>query len=127
MDRRKFLKLGSLAAGLAVAPAVLSAQAVSGTFDLTIEPVDSEMIDGQFVFSLLFFDRSAEGRPILEVTEGDAVTINVTNLDSRAHGFGITGIAGASIASIPPGGKGTVRFTAPAGGSYLYLDPTQAR
>jgi hypothetical protein len=126
MDRRKFLKLGSLAAGLAVAPAVLSAQAVSGTFDLTIEPVDSEMIDGQFVFSLLFFDRSAEGRPILEVTEGDAVTINVTNLDSRAHGFGITGIAGASIASIPPGGKGTVRFTAPAGGSYLYLDPTQA-
>lgn len=126
MDRRKFLKFGSVAAGLAAIPAMASAQATSGLFDLTIEPVDSEMIDGQFVFSLMFFDRSAEGRPILEVTEGDMVTINVTNLDTRPHGFAITGIPAASIANIPPGGKATVRFAAPVGGSYMYLDPTLA-
>lgn len=127
MDRRKFLKIGSVAAaGLAAAPTMVAAQTVSGVFDLTIEPVDSEMIDGQFVFSLMFFDRSAEGRPILEVTEGDVVTVNVTNLDTRPHGFAITGIPAATIANIPPGGKGTVRFTAPIGGSYMYLDPTLA-
>lgn len=127
MDRRKFLKIGSVAAaGLAAAPTMVAAQTVSGVFDLTIEPVDSEMIDGQFVFSLMFFDRSAEGRPILEVTEGDVVTVNVTNLDTRPHGFAITGIPAATIANIPPGGKGTVRFTAPIGGSYMYLDPSLA-
>lgn len=126
MDRRKFLKVGSFAAGLIVAPAMTPAQTATGVFDLTIEPVDSEMIDGQFVFSLMFFDRSAEGRPIMEVTEGDIVTISVSNLDSRPHSFAITGIPAASIANIPPGGKGTVRFTAPAGGSYMYLDPSLA-
>lgn len=127
MDRRKFLKIGSVAAAsLAAAPTMVSAQTASGVFDLTIEPVDSEMIDGQFVFSLMFFDRSAEGRPILEVTEGDVVTVNVTNLDTRPHSFAITGIPAAAIANIPPGGKGTVRFTAPVGGSYMYLDPSLA-
>lgn len=126
MDRRKFLKFGSVAAGMALAPTMASAQTTGGVFDLTIEPVDSEMIDGTFVFSIMFFDRSAEGRPILEVTEGDIVTISVSNLDSRPHGFAITGIPAASIASIPPGGKATVRFTAPVGGSYMYIDPTLA-
>lgn len=126
MDRRKFIKLGSAAATLAMAPTMAQAHATGGVFDLTIEPVDSEMIDGQFVFSLLFFDRSAEGRPILEVTEGDIITVNVSNLDSRPHGFSIPGIATATIAAIPPGGKGTVRFTAPRAGSFLYIDPTLA-
>jgi hypothetical protein len=126
MDRRKFLKVSSVAAGAAALPSMASAQATGGVFDLTIEGVDSEMIDGVFVFSLMFFDRSAEGRPILEVTEGDIVTINVTNLDTRPHGFGIPGIPTASVASIPPGGKATVRFTAPVGGTYMYIDPTLA-
>lgn len=126
MDRRKFLKVSSVAAGAAALPSMANAQAKGGIFDLTIEGVDSEMIDGVFVFSMMFFDRSAEGRPILEVTEGDIVTINVTNLDIRPHGFGIPGIPTASVASIPPGGKATVRFTAPIAGSYMYIDPTLA-
>ncbi|CAN1548541.1 Twin-arginine translocation pathway, signal sequence, bacterial/archaeal [Sphingomonadaceae bacterium] len=126
MDRRKFLKVSSVAAGAAALPSMASAQAKSGIFDLTIEGVDSEMIDGVFVFSMMFFDRSAQGRPILEVTEGDIVTINVTNLDTRPHGFAIPGIPTASVASIPPGGKATVRFTAPVGGTYMYIDPMLA-
>ena len=126
MDRRKFLKVSSVAAGAAALPSMASAQAKSGIFDLTIEGVDSEMIDGVFVFSMMFFDRSAQGRPILEVTEGDLVTINFTNLDTRPHGFAIPGIPTASVASIPPGGKATVRFTAPVGGTYMYIDPMLA-
>lgn len=126
MDRRKFLKVSTVAAGAAALPSMASAQTTGGVFDLTIEAVDSEMIDGVFVFSLMFFDRSAEGRPILETTEGDIVTINVTNLDTRPHGFAIPGIPAASVASIPPGGRATVRFTAPVGGTYMYIDPTLA-
>ena len=126
MNRRKFLMVSTVAASLATIPGMASAQAANGVFDLTIEPVDSEMIDGQFVFSLMFFNKSAEGRPILEVTEGNVVTINISNLDTRPHGFGIPGIPTASIASIPAGGQATVRFTAPVGGSYMYIDPTLA-
>ena len=126
MNRRKFLMVSTVAASLASIPGMASAQAANGVFDLTIEPVDSEMIDGQFVFSLMFFNKSAEGRPVLEVTEGNVVTINISNLDTRPHGFGIPGIPTASIASIPAGGQATVRFTAPVGGSYMYIDPTLA-
>ena len=67
MDRRKFLKTSVVTLGAAALPAMAAAQTIGGTFDLTIEAVDSEMIGGVFVFSLMFFDRSEEGRPILEL------------------------------------------------------------
>lgn len=126
MQRRQFLVYGA-AWGSALALGA-DARAQTGSAieaALTIEPVDAEMIDGVSVFMVVFF--SAGGpRPVLRATEGDSVTLTIRNNDSRAHGFAIPGVPGASIASILPGREELVRFTAPRGGTYLYLDPTLA-
>ena len=114
-------------AGAALLPSVAEAQVSSGNvIELFIDQVDAEMIDGTFVFSLMFFDAIEEGRPVVRVTEGEGVTISVTNLDTRPHGFAISGIPTASIADIPPGATAEVSFVAPVGGSYMYYDPTLA-
>ena len=94
----------------------------SGPIRLVIEPVDNEMIDGYICYMLAFFQDGDKPRPVLRVTEGDAVTVEVTNNDYRPHAFRITGISGATISAIPPGGTGTCSFTAPVGGTYLYYD-----
>lgn len=126
MERRRFLQYG--AAGAAVMLLGEDALAQTGAIvraTLTIEPADVEMIDGEAVFMLLFI--SAQGvRPMIRATEGDRVTLTIYNNDARAHGFAITGVPAASIASIPAGGSRAVTFTAPRGGTYLYLDPTRA-
>lgn len=125
MKRRKFLELGC--AGTVVAamsPGIAWSQ--GRTIDLTIEPVDNEMIDGTFVFMLAFFHNGERPRPVIRAREGATLTITVRNLDSRPHAFAITGIPTASIPPIAPGALASVTFVAPVGGSYIYYDPSNA-
>lgn len=124
MQRRQFLQYGAACGAALVLASESRAQSLV-TASLTIEPVDVEMIDGVRVFMLLFYAAGA-ARPVLQATEGDRVRIVVRNNDSRPHGFAVPGVAGASIASIAAGQTREVIFTAPRGGSYLYLDPTLA-
>lgn len=126
MQRRQFLRYGA-ACGAAL---LLAGEAAAQTgalvsASLTIEPADVEMIDGQRVFMLLFYGAGG-ARPVLRAREGDRLRIVVRNNDRRAHGFAVHGVAGASIPTIPAGETREVIFTAPQGGTYLYLDPTLA-
>ncbi len=124
MRRRQFLKYGAAAASsLLLAPDALAQSLVR--VSLAIEAVDAEMIDGEVVFMLLFFS-AGRPRPVIRVTEGDSVQFTIANNDTRAHGFSIPGAPGATISSIPAGASRSVTFTAPRGGTYLYLDPTRA-
>lgn len=98
-------------------------------YDLDIEPVDVEMIDGKKVYMLLYYrsgSGSSEPRPVLTATEGDRVTIRVRNKAPEPHRFQIPGITGAAISQIAPGKTREVTFTAPVGGTYMYLDPLNA-
>lgn len=131
MHRRQFLQYGTLGAAALMAPQMVLAQTAPTLTEikLEIEPVDAELIDGTVVYMLVFArsGSSSDVRPILRVTQGDTITITVRNRDEReAHGFAIRGIPPAVIASIPPNEERSVTFTAPIGGTYLYLDPTRA-
>jgi Multicopper oxidase len=128
VQRRRFLQLGAFGAAAMLAPPWSAGFAAStGTqFALTIDSVDAEMIDGTIVYMLIYFLNNSEPRPVIRVTEGDTISIAVTNSDSKPHGFAITGIPDASLAALAPGETATVTFTAPVGGSYLYIDPVNA-
>lgn len=134
MRRREFLKYGAGMAVLAgaVGPTVLlpsRARAASLSFTLVIREVEVELIDGNHVFALAFAGQSTSASvpgPVLRVTEGDLVTITVQNDTPTPHAFAITGVPDASTANIAPGARATARFTAPVGGTYMYLDPANA-
>ena len=126
MNRRQFLAYGGVGAAVS-ASTTAYAQSASTVFDLTIEPVDVEMIDGRVLYQLLFYSAVTPApRPVLRMREGERVTVRVRNNAPEAHGFAIPGVSGSSIAAIPPGQTGQATFTAPRGGTYLYLDPTNA-
>lgn len=128
MDRREVLQYGLLggAASLAFPTNAMSATLA---FDLSIEAVDVEMIDGQIVFMLLYYGM-ANGvrapRPVLRARQGDTVTFSVRNNSQTRCGFSIPGVPAATINNIDPGQTGVVTFTAPRSGSYLYIDHTNA-
>lgn len=124
MRRRQFLAYGAASAAALMLGTEASAQA-QVRVALRIEPVDAEMIDGEIVFQLLFFGESGV-RPVIRATEGDSVQLTVFNNDTRAHGFTVRGVPGASISSIAAGRSRSVTFTAPRGGTYLYFDPLRA-
>lgn len=132
MNRRKFLAYGMFGAATSVAAATIPATAQTAStivYELDIEPVDVEMIDGVRVYMLLYYSRGSgtpTPRPMLTATEGDRVTVRVRNNAPEAHRFQIPGVTGASISSIAPGRTREVTFTAPVGGAYLYLDPLNA-
>jgi FtsP/CotA-like multicopper oxidase with cupredoxin domain len=129
MERRKFLKLGFAGSAAALAPSALWSQPGSGggRIELSIEPVDAEMIDGKIVYMLLFFRGPDLPRPVLRVREDDPIEIAILNNDTLPHGFAITGIPAATQATpIAPGETRVITFTAPQGGSYIYYDPTDA-
>jgi hypothetical protein len=128
MRRRRFLQLSAL--GGATALAVPVGKSLGATLNtniaLTISPVSVEMIDGTHVFMLLYFLDNVTPRPVLRVGEGDVITVTITNADTRTHGFSIPGIVGATIPAISAGATASVTFTAPMGGSFLYVDPYEA-
>jgi hypothetical protein len=128
MRRRRFLQLGALGSAAALsAPVTESFGSTTRTdFVLTIVPTSVEMIDGTHVYMLLYFLDNLSPRPVIRVNEGEQISIAVTNMDTRAHGFAIPGIPGATIPAIAPGSTSALVFTAPAGGSFLYVDPYEA-
>ena len=128
MERREFLKLGAVgttAALLAPANRAFAAD-TQRNFSLVIKPAMASMIDGTEVYVLVYCLDGVTAHAELRVTEGNPITIAVTNTDIAPHGFAIPGIPGANIPMIEPGSTGTVTFVAPGGGSYLYVDPYMA-
>ena len=125
MKRREFLKLGG--AGV-VATGALSGTAQGQlapiTIDLTINSSRAMLIDGKYVNVLAFSSLTISTRvpgPVLRVTEGDRVIVNVTNMRPESHRFEIGGIPGSKL-DIAANATGTVQFTAPGAGTYLYYD-----
>ncbi|MBI2354943.1 MAG: multicopper oxidase domain-containing protein [Deltaproteobacteria bacterium] len=132
MNRRDFLKTGMAGlAFLSLKTLGCSSSNSSGylgtTFDLTIGAALFEMIDGRTVFMWTFEDPQAGPRmpgPVIQLTEGETARIFVTNTLGENHAFAIPGVAESGV--IPPGETAVVTFTAPAAGTYLYLDPLNA-
>ena len=96
-------------------------------FNVTMAAALFEMVDGQTVFMWSFTDPQGVPRmpgPVFEVTEGEVIRVNVTNGLAESHAFAIPGVAESSV--IAPGTTVAVTFTAPAAGTYLYLDPLNA-
>ena len=130
MKRRSFLKVG--AAGGAVAAVGLSpvrtrasATITETDFELVIEEAEMQLIDGTAVYTLQFFRGFENASPEMRVMEGDEITITVTNNDHRPHTFVIHGVPGSNIPTMRPGQTRMTTFTAPAGGTYMYLDPSE--
>lgn len=83
-----------------------------------------EMVDLTLAPMWLFDDGTSPRfpGPVIYVTEGDEVFIDVTNaLPIGQHAFAIPGVVDSG--PIAPGETRTVSFPAPAAGTYLYLDP----
>lgn len=122
----------------------------AGFADLTLEmiEVDAEMADQRMLpmwaFRLVADDESLDDDgiylpripgPALVALEGDRVRLRIINDISRggAHGFAIPGVTltvnGENVTevTIPENDDGVVvEFTAPAPGTYMYLDPLNA-
>ncbi len=149
MLRRDFLRYGGAGLVTAGAGGAFGSSSVLATcdpalaacsFNLEIRDLTIEMIDGQ-KFRHLAFRRLSSGSgsvpdnsprvpgPVLRVLEGQTVTITIRNQRPEPHAFQIPGVgpsgAAVSTGSIPGnGGIGSVTFTAPVAGTYIYLDPS---
>ncbi|WP_158045292.1 multicopper oxidase domain-containing protein [Skermanella pratensis] len=141
MRRREFLKYGSAMAAFATVstslPAILSAQtsedAPTGEkadFDLEIVDVDVELIDGSVVPMYAFAPTGKTASipgPILRVTQGDTVRIDIRNSSTRPHGFQIVGQSNAVVSGLAPADgdgedKTRIEFVATKPGTYFYVD-----
>lgn len=129
MSRRRFLAIAI--AGLAfIAPATQAQYTTRhvATFDLVIDGIYTQLAGGEVVFAVSFRDQVTRAvNPPLRVRHGDDVVIHIANHTDTPHAFEVMSIAGTNSAPIPAGGSVTLRFKAPARGSYIYHDPLQAR
>jgi FtsP/CotA-like multicopper oxidase with cupredoxin domain len=135
LGRREFLKysgcgLVAIAVGALDLPLLFRSRAFAAgqSVDLTMEGALVEMIDQTQVFHWLYSSPAtgpAFPGPVIYAVTGDEITINLTNNLSEAHAFQVvsTDIKSGPIA---PGGMSSITFTAPAAGTYLYLDPMNA-
>lgn len=101
------------------------AEAVGHEVELAFTEALVEMYDLQAVYMWLFADASGTSRfpgPTIVARQGDVLTVRLTNRLDETHAFAVPGTSIRS-ADVPPGGTATLRFTVPAPGSYLYLDP----
>jgi hypothetical protein len=137
MDRRDFLRLsGASAAAVGTSTiGAVEAEAASvcslvpnnsAVFNLQIDDIEVEMIDGQRFPFLSYRLASSSGTykvpgPVMRVVEGRTVTISIFNGRPETHGFEISGIPG-SKATVLPNRTCTVTFTAPKAGTYFYYD-----
>lgn len=128
MRRREFLKHGaSTLVFLGLGPH--AAQGATLRIDLFITDVEVELIDGERVVMRCFASLAHGPRvpgPVIRTIEGDTVEIAVRNGLAEPHAFAIPDVTAAATGPIPPGGIRIARFTAPVGGTYLYLDPIDA-
>ena len=137
IGRREFIAMGSsgvaataaltASSGSASAAVVCTTPLAASTFNLAISSTPVELIDGQTVTMLCYAAvGSATPRspgPVLRVTEGDTVSITISNGRPEAHGFEITGVPGSKV-TIQPGQTCRVDFVAPIAGTYMYHDAT---
>lgn len=134
-SRREFIKYSScglvaLAVGTLDLPFLFRTRAFAADqiVDLTMEGALVEMIDQTQVFHWLF-SSAATGPsfpgPVIFAKSGDEITINLTNNLFEDHAFQIVA-TDVLTGPIPPGGKFSLTFTAPAAGTYLYQDPLNA-
>src|SRR6201981_2229858 len=154
----KTIVLAVFVAGtLFLTPATFAAApGVSGTtFNLTAQPAYLNQPDGEAVYSwgygclnttgLTFLPAAVAGAtcptmqvpgPTLIVTEGQSITVNLTNqLPTPAGntsilfpGFNVTatgGVTGLLTQEAAPGGTVTYKFTASAPGTHAYYSGTQ--
>jgi len=100
--------------------------ATAGTYDLEVGPVTLD-VSGQPVDG--FAINGQVPAPLLRFTEGEDLTINVTNtlkVDTSIHWHGFVlpfdqdGVPGMSFPGIKPGETFTYRFKAPKAGTYWY-------
>lgn len=140
MNRREFLKLGGSAIAMGAVggyglfkPAVALAHGVG--LDLRMVEAEHEMVDGVRVPAWAFeSDLVADGvrlgaripGPTIFVTQGDTIHLRLRNRIPAGgpHGFAIPGVVDSG--PIANGEDREVIFTAPAAGTYLYLDPQNA-
>jgi FtsP/CotA-like multicopper oxidase with cupredoxin domain len=137
LDRRRFLGLGltSVAAAMALgtqAPRIpgLSrsmARAADGPIDLRMDEAEAEMIDLTRVPVWTFGDDEGPSLPGPTITavEGETIALRVRNDLDRPHAFAVAGTP-ISSGPIPAGERTEISFTAPAAGTYIYLDPLAA-
>ncbi|MHB8766840.1 MAG: multicopper oxidase domain-containing protein, partial [Deferrisomatales bacterium] len=136
VNRREFLRttvywgLGAVAVGGASLPVIFGRHrrvAAGEPADLAIVEALVEMVDLEPVYHWVFADPmhgpSLPG-PTLVVEEGQPVVLRIANRLGRPHAFAVPGVVDSG--PIPPGDERTVRFDAPLGGTYLYLDPLNA-
>jgi len=141
MDRREFIKksalgLTAVALGSVALPPMFrrtEALAANGGLDLEIVDVYHEMVDGQLIYSWAFSIGGVPSipGPAIFVTEGEPVTLNITNRLDEPHSFAIKGDnSNPFVVNSPPIPPGTenypVSFTAPAPGTYIYQDLVNA-
>ncbi len=97
------------------------------TFDLTVAETSWELLPG-VTTDAITFNGTVPG-PMIRVTEGDAVVINVRNeltepTSIHWHGLHVPnsedGVAGVTQEVIAPGSTFTYRFTAPHAGTFMY-------
>jgi hypothetical protein len=132
MKRREFIKYGmtGLAAiavgGLGIPPiSPRPANAANLLIDLSMEAALVEMIDLTQVFHWVFASPQTGPSfpgPVIFATQGDVITLRVTNNLPEVHGFRILG-TNIQIPAINPGQTRPVRFAVPPAGTYLYVDP----
>ncbi len=135
MKRREFIKYGAcglaaIAVGGLDLPPIFQRQAHAAAFTvtLTMEAALVEMIDLTQVFSWVFSSPQTGPSfpgPVIFATQGDVITLNVTNALPEVHAFRIVG-TNIQIPFINPGQTKSVKFVAPAAGTYLYIDPLNA-
>ncbi len=99
----------------------------SASFELAVEETTWELLPG-VTTTAVTFNRTVPG-PLLRVTEGDDVRINVTNRlnePTSVHWHGLhvpneqDGVAGITQDAIAPGASYAYRFTAPHAGTFMY-------
>ena len=135
MQRREFIKYGmtGLAAiavgGLGIPPIFpRQADAANLLVDLSMETASVEMVDSTLVFHWVFSSPQTGPSfpgPVIFATQGDVITLRVTNNLPQDHGFRIVG-TNIQISAINPGQTKAVRFAVPPAGTYLYVDPLNA-
>jgi FtsP/CotA-like multicopper oxidase with cupredoxin domain len=117
----------SIALGGAHLAGAQTAAAPSASFELQIDEVYNKRPGGEVEFSIVFRDPlTREYNPTLKVIEGERVTIKLVNRTHSPRSFAIMGIKGADAPPVAAGAQTTLRFQAPARGTYIYHDPGKA-
>ncbi|OUR80748.1 copper oxidase [Alphaproteobacteria bacterium 46_93_T64] len=113
-------------AAVATIVAATSSVVVAGTYNLTVDPV--EIDTGEFKKTGIGYNGASPG-PVLKFTEGEDVTINVTNnLDEATsihwHGlilpYKMDGVPDISYSGIEPGETFTYKFPIVQSGTYWF-------